>query len=105
MYFGYDYWEKAIDMNSLWVGRAPQTFVSSITTPTLILHGTEDQYTDISNSREMYRALKELGRTVEFVTYPRAGHGLRTEPNQYINSLERTVDWFVRFLKQPGPRR
>ena len=91
-------------MNSLWVNRAPQTFVRNITTPTLILHGTNDLYTNIGNSQEMYQALKELGRTVEFVTYPRAKHGLRTEPNQYVNVLDRTVDWFVRHLKGGGRR-
>jgi acylaminoacyl-peptidase len=99
MYFGYNYWDKPIDMNSLWVSRAPQTFVKNITTPTLILHGTEDPYTNAANSREMYQALKELGRTVEFVTYPRASHGLRSEPNQNANVLSRTVEWFVRHLK------
>jgi acylaminoacyl-peptidase len=97
MYLGYNYWEKPIDMNSRWVSQAPLTFVKNITTPTLILQGTADKYTNISNSREMYQALKELGRTVEFVVYPRAEHGLRTEPNQYINVMERTVGWFKKY--------
>jgi dipeptidyl aminopeptidase/acylaminoacyl peptidase len=97
MYLGYNYWEKPIDMNSLWVKQAPMTFVKNITTPTLILQGTADMYTNISNSREMYQALKELGRTVEFVVYPRAEHGLRTEPNQYINVMERAVGWFKKY--------
>lgn len=97
MYFGYNYWERPIDMNNLWIKTAPQTYVKNITTPTLILQGTEDQYTNISNSREMYAALKELNRTVEFVVYPRAEHGLRTEPNQYINVLERSVDWLMKY--------
>ncbi len=100
MYLGYNYWDRAIDMNSLWVSRAPQTYVKNITTPTLILQGTEDKYTNISNSREMYQALKELGKTVEFVIYPRAEHGLRTEPNQYINVMERTVGWFKKYALQ-----
>jgi dipeptidyl aminopeptidase/acylaminoacyl peptidase len=94
MYFGYNYWDKPLDMNNLWIRTAPQTYVRNIVTPTLILQGTEDVYTNISNSREMYAALKELGRTVEFVVYPRAEHGLRTEPNQYLNVLERSVRWF-----------
>ncbi len=97
MYFGYNYWERPIDMSNLWIRTAPQTYVRNIVTPTLILQGTEDQYTNISNSREMYAALKELGRTVEFVVYPRAEHGLRTEPNQYINVLERSVEWFRKY--------
>jgi len=98
MYFGYNYWEKPIDMNSLWVNRAPQTFVQNIVTPTLILHGTEDVYTNLANSREMYAALKGLGRTVEFVTYPRAEHGLRTEPNQFIDAMDRAVEWLAKYM-------
>ncbi|MAT38280.1 MAG: hypothetical protein CL946_01610 [Ectothiorhodospiraceae bacterium] len=97
MYFGYNYWEKPIDANSLWISTAPQTYTASISTPTLILHGTEDRYTNIANSREMYAALNERGVEVEFVTYPRAGHGLRTEPNQYIDAVERTMAWFRKY--------
>lgn len=98
MYLGYEYWEKPIDRNSLWVSRAPQTYARNIATPTLIHHGTEDRYTNISNTREMYQALKALGRDVEFVTYPGAGHGLRTKPNQWRNAIERTVDWVLRHI-------
>jgi dipeptidyl aminopeptidase/acylaminoacyl peptidase len=97
MYLGYNYWEKPIDMSSRWVNQAPMTYVKNITTPTLILQGTADVYTNISNSREMYQAFKELGKTVEFVVYPRAEHGLRTEPNQYINIMERATGWFGKY--------
>jgi dipeptidyl aminopeptidase/acylaminoacyl peptidase len=97
MYFGYNYWEKPLDMNSLWIRTSAMAYVKNIVTPTLILHGTEDVYTNIANSREMYQALHELGRTVEFVVYPRAGHGLRNEPNEYINVLDRSVQWFDKY--------
>lgn len=99
MFLGHHYWEKPLDMNSLWISRAPQTHVRNITTPTLILQGDKDQYTNISNSREMYQALKTLGRKVEFVTYHGAGHGLRTFPNQWIDAMERTVDWVASHVK------
>ncbi|MFZ1731451.1 MAG: S9 family peptidase [Bacteroidota bacterium] len=93
MFLGHNYWEKPLDMNNPWISRAPQTFVKNIVTPTLILQGDRDQYTNISNSREMYQALKELGRDVEFVVYHGANHGLRTFPNQWIDSMERSVRW------------
>ena len=98
MYFGYYYWDKPLDRNNLYIARAPQTFVKNITTPTLILQGTEDEYTNIANSREMYQALKELGRTVEFITYEGEGHGLRNKPNNYIDSIERTVQWMKKHV-------
>jgi len=39
-----------------------------------------------------------LGREVEFVRYPRAGHGLRERAHQ-LDMLERSLGWFDRFLK------
>jgi len=98
MYFGHNYWERSLDMNNLWINRSPQAFVERIVTPTLILHGDKDVYTNIANSREMYQALKALNREVEFVIYGGAGHGLRSFPNQWIDSMERTVQWIVRHL-------
>ncbi len=93
MFLGHNYWEKPLDMSNPWISRAPQTYVKNIVTPTLILQGDRDQYTNISNSREMYQALKELGRDVEFVVYHGANHGLRTFPNQWVDSMERVVRW------------
>jgi dipeptidyl aminopeptidase/acylaminoacyl peptidase len=95
MFLGHNYWEKPLDITNPWISRAPQTFVKNIITPTLILQGDRDQYTNISNSREMYQALKSLGRDTEFVIYHGANHGLRTFPNQWIDSMQRTVHWLM----------
>jgi hypothetical protein len=46
----------------------------------------------------MFTALKKLGRTVEFVRYPREGHGFQ-EPNHRVDVLERILIWFDRWLK------
>jgi dipeptidyl aminopeptidase/acylaminoacyl peptidase len=98
MFFGYYYWEKPIDMNNLYINRSPSFYTHNIKTPTLILQGEKDQYTDISNSREMYQALKQIGTPVQFVVYPREGHGIRNEPNHYCDSVERAIDWFNKYL-------
>ncbi|MCX8056102.1 MAG: S9 family peptidase [Ignavibacteria bacterium] len=99
MYFGYYYWEKPIDMNHLWVNRSPAFYVQNIQTPVLILQGDKDQYTNLANSQEMYQALKILGKPVEFVVYPREGHGIRNEPQHYLNMLNRGLNWFKKYLK------
>lgn len=99
MYFGYYYWEKPIDMNNLYINRSPAFHVTNIKTPTLILQGEKDKYTDVANSREMYQALSTIGIPVEFVLYPGEGHGIRNKPYHYINVLERTVGWFEKYLK------
>ncbi len=98
MYFGYYYWEKPINMQNLYVNRSPAFYVQNISTPTLILQGAKDVYTDISNSREMYQALHARKIPVEFVVYPRAGHGIRNEPNQYLNLVHRALSWFEKYI-------
>lgn len=95
MFLGQYYWELPLDMANPWIARSPQTYVRDIVTPTLILQGDRDVYTNISNSREMYQALKTLGRDVSFVVYHGAGHGLRTFPNQWIDAMERCVHWIM----------
>ncbi len=98
MWFGYYYWQKPINMKNLYVSRSPAFYVQNIKTPTLILHGAEDVSTDVSNSREMYQALHTMGVPVKFVIYPRAGHGLKNEPNQYLDTIHRSLDWFKKYL-------
>jgi len=98
MYLGYYYWEKPIDMNNQYVSRSPAFYAQNITTPTLILHGDSDVYTNLSNSREMYQALHTRNVPVKFVVYPGEGHGLRRKPNDYINVVERATEWFEKYI-------
>jgi len=100
MYFGYYYWERPIDMSNLYVNRSPAFYADKIKTPTLILQGEKDLYTDVANSREMFQALNTLGVPVEFILYPGEGHGIRNKPFHYANVMQRSVDWFEKYLKK-----
>ena len=95
MYFGTYYWE---DLQP-YLKHSPAFYVTRIHTPVLILHGKEDQMTFISNSKEMYQALRILKRPVEFVVYPREGHGISREPNHREDVYRRALKWFTRYLK------
>lgn len=99
MWLGYDYWQKPINMSNLFVSRSPAFYVQNIETPTLILHGANDKSTGLANSQEMYQALHTRGVPVKFVIYPRAGHGLGNEPNQYLDTIRRSIKWFNKYLK------
>jgi dipeptidyl aminopeptidase/acylaminoacyl peptidase len=92
-YLGDYYWNNL----KIYLERSPFYYVKNIKTPVLILHGDEDPNTFISNSKEMHQALKHLGKTVEFVRYPREGHGFR-EPNHRIDEFYRCLDWFNKYL-------
>src|SRR5205807_8255406 len=72
-YMGAYYWEDP----EIYRQCSPATYLEKIKTPVLILHGDEDNNTFVSNSKEMYQALRQRSATVQFVRYPREGHGVR----------------------------
>lgn len=96
-YMGAHYWDDP----AIYRERSPATYLDRIKTPVLIVHGESDTNTFISNSREMYRALRDRGAAVEFVHYPREGHGLR-EPAHRLDEMRRCLAWFDRYLRRPA---
>jgi hypothetical protein len=91
-YLNQFYWEDL----PVYLERSPFKNVAKITTPVLILHGDEDTNTFISNSKELYQALRALGRTVKFVRFPREGHGFE-EPNHRIEEFRQMAAWLDRY--------
>jgi dipeptidyl aminopeptidase/acylaminoacyl peptidase len=77
---------------------SPLKYVKQAQTPTLFIHGEQDNDVHITQAEEMYTALKRRGVETVLVRYPREGHGLR-EPKHRVDALERTLAWFDRFLK------
>ena len=90
--FGAEPWER---YEILWE-RSPLKHIKKATTPTLILHGEVDFDVHITQSEELFTALKRRGVETIFVRYPREGHGA-TEPRHQVDQLERTCAWFDRF--------
>jgi dipeptidyl aminopeptidase/acylaminoacyl peptidase len=78
--------------------QSPLTYVANVETPLLMLHGESDYRTTIAGAEAMYRAMKELGKTVEFVRYPREGHELTRsgEPAHRVDHMLRILEWFER---------
>ena len=77
---------------------SPLRYAKQAQTPTLFIHGEQDNDVHITQAEEMYMALRRRGVETVLVRYPREGHGLR-EPKHRVDSLERTLAWFDRFLK------
>jgi dienelactone hydrolase len=96
-YLGAYYWEDPEVYRRL----SPGTYVEQIKTPTLILHGDDDDNTFIANSKELYQALRHRGVTTQFVHYPREGHGLR-EPNHKLDEVRRCLAWMDRYVRGAG---
>ncbi len=115
----YDWWQQAVlaDLNeqfaidflggaSPWTkeGRAafaaesPITFAANVRTPLLILSDTGDQRVPIAQSYALYHALRDRGRTVKFVAFPRAGH-FPTDPVGRETVLRQWAGWFEQWMK------
>jgi dipeptidyl aminopeptidase/acylaminoacyl peptidase len=80
---------------------SPLRYVRQVQTPTLFIHGEDDNDVHITQAEEMYMALKRRGVETVFVRYPREGHGFR-EPKHRLDVLERTINWFDRYVKLGG---
>ncbi len=78
---------------------SPISYAGNITTPTLILHGADDQRVPVGQGYELYNALRLREATVEMVVYPREGHPIVERHHQH-DLLTRVGDWFDRFLKE-----
>ena len=85
----------------LFMDRSPITHVAGAKTPTLILHGSEDQCTPLGQAEELYQGLVLNGTPTELVVYPREGHGFR-EREHAADAQRRTIAWFERYLEDRG---
>jgi dipeptidyl aminopeptidase/acylaminoacyl peptidase len=92
--FGGPPWDR---YDILWE-RSPMRRVKRAQTPLLLLHGEVDNDVHITQSEELYTAMKWRGVETLLVRYPREGHGAK-EPRHQLDQLERTVGWFDRFLR------
>lgn len=71
---------------------SPIEHAAKVTTPLLITHGEEDARVPIPQAEEYYRLLKKLGKTVEFLRYPREGHGI-AEPMHRLHLDDEQAKW------------
>ena len=91
-------WENGGNNYELLWERSPMKHIKKAQTPTLIIHGEQDNDVHITQAEEFYTALKMRDVETTFVRYPREGHGF-TEPAHRYDQMARTLLWFERFLK------
>lgn len=91
-------WEPGL--REILTEQSPLTYVANIKTPLLIQHGDNDRRTGFVQSEMLLRSLKQLGRDVESVRYPRATHEMSRsgEPKQRLDSLVRYEEFFRRYI-------
>ena len=77
---------------------SPITHIKNAKTPTLIVHGEEDQVCPVEQAYQFHRGLKDHGVPVELVVYPREPHGIR-EIAHIRDVQSRTVEWLVKYME------
>ena len=92
-YIGGEPWEDGAE----WDRRSAQSFVSQVNTPTLLLHGEEDDVSTVNQSQMWYTALRARDVPVRFVKFPRQGHGIGEPHLERIAHVEE-LSWMARHV-------
>lgn len=100
--------EKSQDRIGATLWQQPQKYVEHsaimyadrIKTPLLLMTGGEDHNVPAINTREMYYALRRLGRPVVWANYVNGGHGTpNTTEADFVDYHQRVLDWYGKYLK------
>ena len=94
-YIGGAHWvnpEEWRRVSSLW-------YVKNVTTPTLLLHGSEDVVSTPGQSMMFFNALKEIGKApVRYINFPREPHGFREPRHQRRRDIEE-IRWMQKYIR------
>jgi dipeptidyl aminopeptidase/acylaminoacyl peptidase len=87
--------------DGLYRSRSPAFFADGVKTPVLVIAGVEDRNTPPTQALEFHRSVLEGGGRSVLVTYPNAGHGVRTFP-EVIDATARYVGWMLEHFRAAG---
>ncbi len=76
---------------------SPVSLVGNIQTPTLVMVGTADLRTPISESKQLYSALKIRKIDTALVEVPDAPHNIAGRPSQLITKVDHILAWFAKY--------
>ncbi|HPF36956.1 MAG TPA: S9 family peptidase, partial [Candidatus Krumholzibacteria bacterium] len=84
------------DLQRLWE-HSPASRIAQAVTPTLIMHGTEDEPVDPRQSIELFTYLQLNGVPSRLVLYPGENHGIN-RPSHMLDYETRELEWFDHYL-------
>jgi len=93
---GASFWEAPIK----YFNTSAVFFADRVKTPHLLLSGEGDWNVPGTNSREMYYALRRLGKDVQWVNYMRGGHGAgwASVESDYYDQWQRMFDFYDKYF-------
>jgi dipeptidyl aminopeptidase/acylaminoacyl peptidase len=75
---------------------SPLSLVGNVETPTMVMVGTEDLRTPLSEAKQLYHALKLRRIDTALVEVPGASHNISNRPSQLITKVLHAIAWFDR---------
>jgi dipeptidyl aminopeptidase/acylaminoacyl peptidase len=90
-------------IDKLWE-RSPIRYANNVKTPTMFVHGENDNDVPIAETEQFYSALKDVGVETIMIRYPREGHGVR-ESGHVVDMINRSIAWYERHFEQAGVRK
>jgi dipeptidyl aminopeptidase/acylaminoacyl peptidase len=84
-------------MDFLWE-RSPLRYVADVSTPTMFIHGENDNDVPIAEAEQYFIALKDVGVDTIMVRYPREGHGIR-EMKHVVDIIDRSIAWYEKHFQ------
>lgn len=92
------YWFPGLPWDNAehYLKRSPIHYAGNIKTPTMVLTGESDHRTPISESEQLYQALKLRRVPTALVRIPGASHTINARPSQMLAQVLNTVAWFQR---------
>ncbi len=85
-----------------YLAQSPITYASKIKAPTLVLSDTGDYRVPITQSYELYHALKDNGVPTKFFAYPVGGHS-PSDPVRQRDVDRRWIAWLKEYLGGGAP--
>jgi dipeptidyl aminopeptidase/acylaminoacyl peptidase len=74
------------------------TYIQKVTTPTLLLHGEQDETCTIGQSMMFYQGLKDRGVNSRFIRFPREPHGFREPHHIRMRDVEE-IGWLMKHTR------
>jgi dipeptidyl aminopeptidase/acylaminoacyl peptidase len=99
-YHNYRYPGSPWENPEIYMKYSPISLVGNISTPTLVMVGTADLRTPLSEAKQLYHALKLRKIETALVTIPGAWHNISARPSQLITKTAHVLAWFKKYLER-----
>jgi dipeptidyl aminopeptidase/acylaminoacyl peptidase len=91
------------DLMDTLLQRSSIRHVAKAHTPTMLMHGENDNDVPIAEAEQFYIGLRDVGTEAIMVRYPREGHGIR-EPKHIVDSIDRSIRWYEKHFPSAPPK-